>query len=157
MNEHDHVIRLLPLVAAGDVTPDEIRLVQEHLSHCAQCRRAHEDYAFLGHTLRGLPVPQPSVELVQQVRIMAAPLLAKSRPANREAAVLAPLIAASWILALATWPWIRAAGSWMLTGWHVPGGNFTTALVVYSILGFVMASVAAIAVGRQAGALGRMR
>jgi len=155
MSEHDRIVRLLPLAATGDITPEEIRRVREHLASCAECRRVSEDYAFLGSTLRGLPTPQPGAELLARVRAMAAPRLARKQARSRDAMVLAPLVAAGWIVALATWPWVRAAGTMVLTGWHLPSGSLAHALAVYSVLGFLLASVAAIAVGRRASAMGR--
>ena len=157
MSEHDHIMRLLPLAETGDITPDEIRRVQKHQASCELCRQANEDFAFLGSTLRSLQTPQPSAELLARVRAMAAPRLAQNRARNPEATVLAPLVAASWLAALATWPWVRAAGIWVFTGWHLPGGSVPAALAIYSIIGFLMATVAAIAVIRRAAAIGRMR
>jgi hypothetical protein len=156
MSKHDQIIKLLPLVGTGDATPDEIRRVQEHRAVCAECRQVSEDYDFLGSTLRGLPAPQPSAELLARVCTMAAHRVARKQERSRDALVLAPLVAASWVAALATWPWIRAAGTWALTGWHLPGG-FAYALTVYSILGFMLASIAAVAVSRHAKAIGRIQ
>jgi predicted anti-sigma-YlaC factor YlaD len=155
MSEHDWVAKILPLAATGDLAPDEIRRVRQHLSTCADCRRASDDYAILGDALRGLPTPQPSAELLARVRSMAAPKLSRSQAGSRDAWVLAPLVAASWIVALATWRWVGNAVIWIFARWHLPGGSFAHALAVYSILGFLLASVAAITVGRRAGATGR--
>jgi predicted anti-sigma-YlaC factor YlaD len=157
MSEHDQIAKLLPLAATGDITPGEIRRIREHLAVCDECRRVSNDYALLGSALRGLPTPQPSAELLARVRVIAAPKLAQKQVRSRDTLVLAPLVAASWIVALTTWPWVRAAGTWVLTGWPLPGGGFAHALVVYSILGFLLASVAAIAVGRYASAIGRIQ
>ncbi len=155
MSEHDQIMKLLPLVGTGDIAPDELRRVQKHLAGCEQCRQANEDYACLGSALRGLPTPQPSAELLARVRGMAAQKLAQNQVSNREAAVLGPLVVASWIAALATWPLLRAVGTWVLTGWRLPGGSVTAALVTYSTLGFLLACAAAIAVIRRAGTIGR--
>ena len=155
MSEHDRIVRLLSLGGTEAVGADEIRLVQEHLKTCVECRRANEDYAVLGSTLRSLPTPQPSAELLARVRLMAAPVLAQQQARNREAVVLAPLVAASWVTALITWPWLRTAGTWLLAGWRSPDGSFAQALAAYSILGFLLASVAVIVVGRRAGTIGR--
>ena len=157
MTEHDRIIEQLALSGAGDIPPGEIRRLQQHLATCEQCRRANEDYAFLADTLRSLPTPQPSAELLARVRAMAAARLAQNQESSREAALLAPLVVASWAVALATWPWLRAAGTCVFTGWHLPGGSVSTALAAYSIVGILMAGVAAIAVIRRAAAIGRMQ
>ena len=157
MTEHDRIIEQLALSGAGDIPPGEIRRLQQHLATCEQCRRANEDYAFLADTLRSLPTPQPSAELLARVRAVAATRLAQNQERDREGALLAPLVAASWILALATWPWLRAAGKWVFTGWHLPGGTVSTALAAYSIIGILLAGVAAIVVIRRAAAIGRIQ
>jgi hypothetical protein len=157
MSEHDHIAGLLPLAGTGDLAPDEIRRVLEHVAGCAQCRQANEDYALLGGALRSLTTPQPSAELLARVRVMAADRLARNPASGREAAMLAPLVAAAWVTALATWPWLRAAGRWAFSGWQLPGGMAASALATYSILGILLAAAAAAAVIRRAAANGRMQ
>jgi predicted anti-sigma-YlaC factor YlaD len=157
MSEHDRIVKLLPLAASGDVTAEEIRRIREHLTDCAACRGASGDYALLGSALRGLPTPQPGAELLARVQALAAPRLVQKRARSRDAWVLAPLVAASWVAALTTFPWVYGAGRWLFAGWHLPGGSFMQALAVYSILGYLLASAAAIAVGRHTNAIGRLR
>ncbi len=157
MNGHECVRKLLPLVAAGTISPMDLRKVHEHLAQCELCRSISEDFAALGSALRGLPTPQPRVELLAHVRNLAESRLADRTAQSREAAVLAPLVAASWIVALLTWPVVQAAGRWVLAAWYVQGDGIGSALVAYSIVGFLLACTAAIAVGRRAGAIGRAR
>jgi hypothetical protein len=45
----------------------------------------------------------------------------------------------------------------MLAGWHLLGGNIGFILIAYSTLGFVIAGVAAIAVGQKAKMMGRIQ
>ncbi len=150
MSEHDQIRELLPLVASGEAAPEEIQRVQEHWATCAECRNLSEDFAALGNALCGLPTPQPSTELLNRVRLMAIPRLARRRTRRRDALVLALLVTASWLTAIATWPWFRAAGTWTVAGWHFPSGGFAQVLAAYSIFGFLLASAAAIAVSRKA-------
>jgi anti-sigma factor RsiW len=155
MNEHERIRELLPLAASGDISPEEIRLVREHLARCDNCARVSEDFAVLGSALRALPTPLPRAELVMRVQELAERRLEHKRAWSRDAVVLAPLVIAGWIMALVTWPMVRAAGMWVFTGWHVPGGRFGTTLGFYSILGFLVACVSACAVGRRARTIGR--
>jgi anti-sigma factor RsiW len=155
MSEHERIRELLPLAASGDISPEEMRQVREHLSRCDTCARVSEDFVALGSALRGLPTPMPRAELVTRVRELAELRLERKRAWSRDAVVLAPLVAAGWIMALATWPLVRTAGVWIFAGWHVPGGGFGTALAFYSILGFLLACVSAFAVGRRARTIGR--
>jgi len=155
MSEHERIRELLPLAASGDISPEEMRQVREHISRCDTCAHLSEDFVALGSALRGLPTPLPRAELVTRVRELAELRLGRKRAWSRDAFVLAPLVAAAWIMALATWPLVRTAGVWVFTGWHVPGGGFGTALAFYSTLGFFLACVSAFAVGRRARMIGR--
>jgi anti-sigma factor RsiW len=155
MSEHEKIRELLPLAGSGDISPEEMRLVREHLTRCDACARVSEDFVALGSALRGLPTPLPRAELVTRVRELAEIRLVRKHSWSRDAVVLAPLVAAGWIMALVTWPLVRAAGIRMFTGWHVPGGGFGTALAFYSILGLLLACISAFAVGKHANTIGR--
>ena len=157
MNAHESVRRLLPLSASGDISPEDLRRVHEHCANCEECRRLSEDFASMAGALRSLPTPQPRAALVARVLDLAGSRLAQERTSTDGARVLAPLVAAGWIAALATWPLVRAAVAWVLTGWHVPGGGLGTALAAYSFLGLLLACVSAVAVGRQARTVRRIR
>jgi len=155
MSEHERIGELLPLAASGDLSPEDMRDVCDHLTRCETCSRLSEDFVALGGALRGLPTPQPPPELVARVCELAELRLGSKRAWSRDAVFLAPLVVASWIMALATWPLVQAAGTWALSGWHVPGGAFATSLAAYSILGFLLACISALAVVRRARAIGR--
>jgi hypothetical protein len=94
---------------------------------------------------------------VARVRDLAEFKLGRKRAGTRDAVALAPLVTAAWIMAVATWPLVRAAAKWILTGWYVPDGAFATALAAYSIMGFLFACVSAFAVASRARASGRAR
>jgi len=100
MSEHERIRELLPLAASGDISPEEIRLVREHLTRCDTCARVSEDFVALGSALRGLPTPLPRAELVIRVRELADLRLGRKRAWSGDAVVLAPLVAAGWIMAL---------------------------------------------------------
>ena len=157
MNEHDRVRALLPLAASGDVSPEELRRVQKHLASCEACRFANEEFASIAHYMRGIPTPQPSADLVARVQNMARSRLGQESAVRNGTAVLAPLVVASWVAALATWPLLKGVAVWVLTGWRLPGGTFGTALAAYSILGLLLACVSAFAVGMHARAVWRTR
>jgi len=157
VNEHADIRELLPHAAAGTISAADEKKVREHLAQCESCRLISEDFAALGSALRGLPTPQPRAELVAHVRNLAESRLAVRKARSRETVILAPLVAASWIVALLTWPAAQAAGRWVLAAWYVQRDGIGTALAVYSILGFLLACAAAVAVGRRAGAIGRVR
>ncbi len=155
MNEHDDIGVLLASAASGDVSPEELRRVQKHLACCEACRIKSEDFALLAEWLRGIPTPQPRAELVVRVRELAEARLVR-RPSGNDTRFIALLVAAGWIAALATWPALPAAWN-VISGLHVPDGVLRTALVFYSLVGFLLACVSAVAVGRHARMTGRAR
>ena len=157
MNEHDRIHLILPLAASGDVSPDELRQLREHLDGCEACRRANEEFAAIAGELRGIPTPQPSADLVARVQEMGRTRLGRRRAVLHDTAVLAPLVVASWIAALATWPLLKEAAPWMFAGWQMPSGPLGTALAVYSASGLLLASISAAAVGVYARTVRRTR
>ncbi len=67
MSEHERIRILLPLAASGDLSPRDMRRVDEHVARCAACRKASDELAALASSLRALPTPQPPAELVARV------------------------------------------------------------------------------------------
>jgi hypothetical protein len=45
---------------------------------------------------------------------------------------------------------MQDASDWMLNLWRIPGDVFRTIVAIYSVAGFLLASLAALAVGRYA-------
>ncbi len=157
MSEHERIRELLPLAASGDLTPGEMRRMDEHVARCAACRRVSEELAALGGALRALPTPQPPADLVARVYQLGKTRLEPGGAPRHGTAFLAPLVAASWIAALATWPLVRTELRWLSEGWHLPGGGLGGTLAAYSILGLVLACASAIAVGMRAREIGRSK
>ncbi len=54
------------------LSPDERSSVEEHLSHCYQCKRVFDDVAYLTEKLRALPTIQPSEDFDGQLRLRIA-------------------------------------------------------------------------------------
>ena len=134
MSEHERIRMLLPLAASGDLSHQDMKSVNEHVAQCAACRQASEELADLGGALRALPTPQPPAELVARVCRLGEKRLELQGAPRNGAAFLAPLVAASWVAALATWPLARAVVQWLFGGWHVQGGGLGGTLAAYSIL-----------------------
>jgi predicted anti-sigma-YlaC factor YlaD len=156
MNDHGRIRTALSLAASGDISPEELRRLQDHLGDCESCRKEIEDLSALAGALRSIPTPQPRPEVVARVRKLAESRLEDKRRRG-DARLLAPLVAASWVVAWVTWPAVRVSTSWAMSWLHLPEGGVRTALAVYSIVGFLVAFVSAVAVGRRAKMIGRAR
>ncbi len=65
-NGHPESARL-EAKAAGELAPDEARLVEAHLASCARCRSEVEGWELLFSELDGLPAPGPSPDFAARV------------------------------------------------------------------------------------------
>lgn len=54
------------------LTPDERSSIEEHLSHCYECKHVFDDVAFLTAKLRALPSIHPSDDFDGQLRLRIA-------------------------------------------------------------------------------------
>jgi anti-sigma factor RsiW len=156
MKEHEGIRELLPLAASGDLSPGDLKRVRRHLDGCSACRGALEDFTALGGSLRGLPTPQPRAVVLARVRELAQAGLER-RKQKHEAVVPALFVLASWIMALATWPGLQAGMRCLAAEWHVPAGGIGFVLWGYTILGFLLACLSAVVIGRLARAAGGTR
>jgi anti-sigma factor RsiW len=157
MNEHRQIRELLPLLASGDISPEDQRRVGEHLAGCDACRRLGEEYACVSVALRALSTPQPRPELVARVQALAAARLERKRRRSSETGIVALLVAGSWLVAFATWPLITDSSAWALNLWRDTGDGFVAILAFYSLAGLLLSFLAAFAVGRYAKLNGRTR
>lgn len=157
MNEHDHVGNLLALASSGDVSAEELRRVQAHLLGCEECRRAGDDFAMLAGTLRSIPTPQPRAEVLARVRTLISTRRPPRRASWGEVRLVGPLVAASWGVAWISLPAMKTIAEWLIAGWRFSAERTGTMLAIYSILGLLLATVSAIAVGTQARVNGRSR
>jgi anti-sigma factor RsiW len=157
VSEHEQIRTLLPLAASGDLSPRDMKRVDEHVARCAACRRTSEELAALGSALRALPTPQPPAEVVARVCRLGEARLGIGRAPRNGTAFLAPLVAASWVTALATWPLVRSGLQWLSEGLHVLGIGLGGSLAAYSIFGFILSCASTLAVGIHARATGRSK
>ena len=106
--EHQEIVSLLPLSAAGLLDAPEERRVREHIRGCAGCAAHLEELGGIAGALGSLPAAKPSPELVlrTQARVSAELEAAEDR---RRGGVLALAGAVfGWISWLAIWGIYRA-------------------------------------------------
>lgn len=63
---------------AGDLAPSERARVDRHIEDCPDCRREYQELRHTVHLLRGLPSPEPPVDLAE--RIIARLRAGEGRP-----------------------------------------------------------------------------
>ena len=111
MPEHDRIAQLVPLVALGAATPDEVAEVKAHAASCPVCRAELDSLAVAASRI-GMSVPQVAppprlkAELMQAIRSdsrRTAPPVPARRPARR---LLWPSLAgvlAAAVIGLTAW------------------------------------------------------
>lgn len=150
MSEHDNIQELLALAAAGALTIAEERRVVEHVRSCVVCSSQLEAWRGIATDLRELPLPQPSLWLVQATLARAEAKLAEQAEHDWNRRIMILVVAFAWLLTLA---------SWLL--FHLVSGRFGTLLephfawisfAAFTALGWVAGGVAAVMLAiRQRG------
>ncbi len=103
MSAHDRIRELLPLAAAGATTPDEQRLVEEHVPQCAGCARELDEWRLLGEAIADAPPPPPPEMLVERTRNRIAAQEASRRERRVSDVILGFVILFGWTVSLAGW------------------------------------------------------
>jgi hypothetical protein len=106
--------------AAGFLTPEEERLLREHVAECSGCAARLEEMAILAAGLRNLPSPLPSATLAARTNALLAAGIS-ARADRRQAAVLASAAAlCGWTILLAgLYTWDLVGGQWWWAAWWV--------------------------------------
>jgi predicted anti-sigma-YlaC factor YlaD len=93
-----HVSRQLARYCDGQVTPDEARRIDAHLTSCERCRRERDDIRFAAGLVRQLAVVAAPVSVWHAIDTqLDAPRL-RSEQSHRW--MLAPALAVAWVLAI---------------------------------------------------------
>jgi len=152
MIEHDKILELLPLAAAGALTSAEEKQVAEHMRSCIACANELEAWRPIATELRRLPTPQPSSWLVQATLARAEAKLAEQAEHDWNRRVMIFVVAFAWLLTIASWP-----------VFHFVSGHFGSLLelqfsytwmsfAAFTALGWIAGGVAAVMLAiRQPG------
>ncbi|MGO4879341.1 MAG: anti-sigma factor family protein [Bryobacteraceae bacterium] len=149
MSEHESVAGWLALAAAGALEIDEQRRLEEHARECPECRRELEIWSRYARSLRQLPPPPVPAQLMERTRARLVREHAAAADRRWEALMLAALALFAWTVGLTFWFVAR-----ILTGGQlvVMGANlvrFGTWSAGSTVLVWLTAAVAAIALGRR--------
>ena len=149
MTEHESVRAMLPLAAAGALTPEEVRRVEHHAGECELCRRDLERWAVYAQGLGKLPQPSVPEGLVQ--RTQARILQERSRSADRRRSewLLGALAIFGWGYGWAFWALARATTRGSLSVFGVNLVNGLTWSVVSMAVAGITAATAALMLGRR--------
>ena len=147
LNEHDAILELLPLAAAGALDEQEEKFLRTHLAACAECAAAFEEWRLLGRGLKRLPVPMASQELVESTLAKMRAQLADAAEQGAKPWVLGFLVLLSWTLTAATWPLLRLISgsfSWLDLSYR----STWMALGIITLAGWIAAAIIGVAYSR---------
>ena len=103
MNDHETIVRKLPMLAAGCVDADELRQIQQHTASCESCRREVEQWDLYAQHLRRLPQPMVPPGLIERTQARMLEAVAARTARRNNALLLAALAAFGWASSLGLW------------------------------------------------------
>ena len=149
MSEHESMAGLLALAAAGALDIQQQRLLEEHARACPVCRRELEVWSLYGQSLRRLPQPPVPAQLMERTRARLMSERAAAADRTWEALMLGSLALFAWSVGLAFWFVARIVTGGQLL---VMGANlvrFGTWSAGSTLLVWLTAAVAALALGKR--------
>ena len=150
-----HVRDLLPLLAAGALSPEERERVDLHLRECAACATEAAAWRALGEELRALPAPKASRALVARTVEAVEERLAERSERAWNRAALGFLVAFAWTVALVAWLVIDLVAGELTVRLARPVGATAAWYAAYLVAGWLSAGAAAVLLGRGAREEGR--
>jgi hypothetical protein len=152
MSEHEShtaFAGMLALAAAGALDAQEQRRLQEHARECPVCRRELEIWSGYTQGLRQLPQPAIPAQLMERTRARLLQERATTADRRWDELMLAALALFAWTVGLTFWFVARIVTGGELV---VMGANlvrFGTWSAGSTVLVWLTAAVAAIALGRR--------
>jgi anti-sigma factor RsiW len=156
VSEHESIRELLSLAAAGVLTADEQRRIEQHVAICDACRRQLEVWQGYSHELVRLPAPIAPKHLAERTRARVLQQRAAVADRRWDDVVMAVLVLFGWTMTLVTWIVFRLFTGGMLS---VLEYGFVK-IVIWSgastLFAWVTAAVVAVMLGSQRRAVRRM-
>ncbi len=149
MNEHDTIVGLLALAAAGVLSPEEERRLRAHVAGCARCAAELRRWQELAGDVAAIPVPQAPQQLVARTQERVRTALRAEADRRWDDAVLVVLALLSWTVGLATWAvWrVVTAGAAGLVAFDF--AQTLLYLTVSTMLAWLTGGVAAVVAGQR--------
>lgn len=149
MSEHECMREVLALAAAGTLDPGEQRRLDQHVRECAACRRELETWCGYAAGLRRLPQPPVPATLVERTRARILQERAAAADRRWDDLMLAALALFAWTVGLSFWFLLRvfAGGALVIMGTNLLRLGTWSALS--TVLVWLTAAVAALALGKR--------
>ena len=149
MSDHESMARLLPSAAAGALDPHDQRRLEEHARECPLCRRELEIWNGYAQSLSHLPQLVVPAQLMERTRTRVIQERVAAADQRWEALTLGALALFAWTLGLTFWLVARiiTGGQLMVMGTNLV--RFGTWSAGSTVLVWLTAAVAALALGRR--------
>jgi anti-sigma factor RsiW len=149
MNDHESIRAWLPMAAAGTLDAEEQRRLDRHIEECPDCRRELEIWSAYTQGLQRLPQPTAPARLMERTR--ARILEERAATANRrwDDLMAAALALFAWTVGLSFWLLMRvfSGGELVVMGMNLV--RLGTWSAVSTLLVWLTAAAAALALGRR--------
>ena len=149
MTEHESIRASLALAAAGALSPEELRQVDQHVQGCDACRRELDTWGIYTVGLSQLSQPALPQDLVERTQARIRQKYANAAEQRRHALMFGALAVFSWAVSIAVWALARVItrGSLPLLDMNlVSAGPW---LVCSSVLAWITAATAAVVLSHQ--------
>lgn len=149
MSEHESMKEWLPLAACGALDAAEQRRLEEHARECADCRRELEIWSAYGQGLGQLPQPAIPAQLMERTRARVWQERATAADRRWDELMLGALALFAWTVGLTFWFVLRifTGGALVVMGANLV--RFGTWSALSTILVWLTAAVAALALGKR--------
>ena len=153
MNPHEHneIRDLLTLAAAGALSGEEQKQVEEHLRQCGECQAEFAAWSGLTGALQQMPTPQAPMGLVERTRRELEKQAALGAERRQQRWLFFWLTVLAWATTLLTWPLFKLFGSRVgefadLSSTHITTGG---AWISYILLTWTISILVAGLLGRR--------
>jgi len=156
MSEHETIRELLPLAAGGVLDAQEQRRIEEHARECTDCRRELEIWAGYAQGLQQLPQPALPAQLMERTRARVCQERATAADQRWDELMLAALALFAWTVGLTFWFVLRifTGGALVILGTNLV--RFGTWSAISTVLVWLTAAVAVLALGKRRRELRRV-
>ncbi len=149
MSEHESMKELLALAACGALDAQEQRRLDEHAQECPACRREQEIWGAYSEGLRRLPQPPLPAQLMERTRARVWQERATAADRRWDEMMLGALALFAWTVGLTAWFVARifTGGALVIMGANLV--RFGTWSAISTVLVWLTAAVAALALGKR--------
>jgi hypothetical protein len=149
MSEHESMLEMLALAAAGALDEGEQRRLEQHARECPICRRELEVWSAYTQGMRRLPQPAVPAQLMERTRARILRERAAAAERRWDDLMVAALALFAWTVGLSFWFLLRvfSGGALIVMGTNLV--RLGTWSAISTVLVWLTAAAAALALGRR--------